>query len=147
MEFRRVLFRSQRPHFRLARPQVIIAMKEDLVVGRVGVGRQQPHDGRDKGRLAAARLPDNAENTTAAEIERYIAQDLEPAGRRAKSERKVADLENAVVLVRRHHASFLSLGSKMSRNASPRKVKARVVRISGMPPAITGQGESGRAHV
>src|SRR3546814_9752162 len=93
MEFRRVLFRSQRPHFRLARPQVIIAMKEDLVVGRVGVGRQQPHDGRDKGRLAAARLPDNAENTTAAEIERYIAQDLEPAGRRAKSERKVADME------------------------------------------------------
>src|SRR3546814_8115221 len=61
-----------------------------------------------RSRLAAARLPDNAENTTAAEIERYIAQDLEPAGRRAKSERKVADLENAVVLVRRHHASFLS---------------------------------------
>src|SRR3546814_6592019 len=86
---------------------------------------------------SAARLPDNAENTTVAEIERYIAQDLEPAGRRAKSERKVADLENAVVLVRRHHASFLSLGSKMSRNASPRKVKARVVRIS----------EIGRAHV
>src|SRR3546814_13851544 len=115
-------------------------MKEDLAVGHLGVGRQQPHDGRDKGRLAAARLPDNAENTTAAEIERYIAQDLEPAGRRAKSERKVADMENAVVLVRRHHASFLSLGSKMSRNASPRTVTASVVRRRGMPQAIPRQG-------
>src|SRR3546814_13657591 len=117
-----------------------MASKEDLAGGQRGVGRQQPQDGRDKGRLAAARRPDKAENTTAAEIERYIAQDLEPAGRRAKSERKVADLENAVVLVRRHHASFLSLGSKMSRNASPRKVTARIVRVSGRPPAITGPG-------
>src|SRR3546814_6755905 len=43
----------QRPHFRLALPQEIIAIKEDLAVGHLGVGRQQPHDGRDKGRLAA----------------------------------------------------------------------------------------------
>src|SRR3546814_5136964 len=91
----------QRPHFRLALPQEIIAIKEDLAVGHLGVGRQQPHDGRDKGRLAAARLPDNAENTTAAEIYRYIAQDLTTARQRWKTKRQVAGSKHAVGVVRR----------------------------------------------
>ena len=86
--------------------------------------------------LPRAALADDADDAAARHVEIDVAQRVHPPARRREVDAEVADVEERSP---RAQARACSLGSNTSRRASPRKVKPSVVRISGMPPAITSQ--------
>ncbi len=64
-----------------------------------------------------------------------VAERVQPAALGAIGEIEMLDQQRGSG----HHRLPARLGSNLSSNATPRKVKPRVVMMMGKPPAITGQ--------
>src|SRR5262249_26091873 len=95
-------------------------------------------DRLDEARLAAAALAHDADDFPGRHLERDVPQRMEHALVGAVGEVEMLDGKGR----RRHQRLPARLGSKVSRSASPRKVKPGVGMMMGSPPAITGQGDS-----
>ena len=102
------------------------------------IGRHEAEDRLDQARFAAAAFPDDADDLARRHLQGDIAERVQRPALGAIGEIEMLDQE----CWRAHHRLPERLGSKVSRSASPRKVKPRVVMMMGSPPAMTGQGDS-----
>ena len=118
--------------------QQILAGERDAPALDHGIGRHQPQDRLDEARLAAAALAHDADDLPGRHLERDVAQRAEHPLVGAVGEVETLDGKGR----RRHQRLPARLGSKVSRSASPRKVKPSVVMTMGRPPEMTGQGDS-----
>ena len=142
LENHRDLLAAQVAQFVIGHAQNVGTLERHGAAVDDSVGGQEPQQRVDKRRLAAAGFADDADNLVLGHRQVDVAQGPHGAAQGPVADRQVADLEDVVVAATAAHRSFNIMGSKTSRNASPRKVKPSVVRFSGMPPAATIHGVS-----
>ena len=134
-----------RTQFVLGHGQDIPPLEVDDAVLNDGVFGQKVKDGVDDRGLAAAAFTHQADNAPGRNVHGHMAQRPQPSAPGLEIDRQILYLQYMSVFdggINGHefYTSRLSLGSKTSRKASPKKVNPRVVRIRGTPPAITSQG-------
>ena len=130
-------------HCRGRRLQQVLPFEAHFPRRDARVLREQAHHRARERRLSRAALTDHAHHRSGGDVEVDVPQRLERAPRGGELHVQAAHLQHGALPARgagTAHTSFRSFGSNTSRRLSPRKVKPRVVMMTGSPPAMAGQG-------
>ena len=120
-----------------AEPEYVGPLIERFAGNDGSVAGKQAHDRPDQGALAGSAFADHAENSALRDRDADVPERMDQAARRSEIDVQPLDFEQRL----QNQRIPRSFGSITSLSASPRSVNPSVVNTSGIPPAITGQGD------
>src|SRR6185437_14621067 len=131
---------AQLAHALRRRPQQVLAAEEDLARARAHAVGEQPHHRARSHRLAGARLPDQAQNLVAMQLEAHVAHGMAAIRALGKVDGEAADLEDGLGLAHAHAHSCRRRGLSASLSPSPIRLMASTVSRIAAPGIAQSQG-------